>query len=427
MNFEEHAAKPLLEAAGIAVPRGRLARSAADARAIAAGPRGAGGGQGPGTGREAGQGGRGPARGRPGSAPGKRRVRSSAWRSAGHRVESVLVEERAAIAAEYYAAVLNDPASKGPLVMFSPEGGMDVEEVAAATPERVRSAPVDIRHGFDPESARAMLDGLAPEIDEAPVAETLAALYRAYRDNDAELLEVNPLARRRDGRLIALDCKFTLDDSAVKRQEAIAGAGSPEPMTDLEARAQGIGLKYIELDGDVGVVANGAGLTMTTMDVITRHGGRPANFLEIGGEAYTKAKPALELVLANPRVKRLVVNFCGAFARTDVMTGGVLDAWEALAPPVPVFFSVHGTGSTEAREMLRRRLGVTPYPTHGRGDRGGGRRVVLRPGNLRMTGCAMKDAPGAGLPRTTAGLERHGESNRRERPGPGYGSPERCS
>ena len=362
MNFEEHAAKPLLEAAGIAIPRGRLARSADDARAVAtslggpvvvkaqvpAGKRGKAGGV------------------RPADDPAAAGEAANAilgMEIAGHRVESVLVEERAPIAAEYYAAVLNDPASKGPLVMFSPEGGMDVEEVAAATPERVRSAPVDIRHGLDPESARAMLDGLVPEIDEAPVAETLAALYRAYRDNDAELLEVNPLARRRDGRLVALDCKFTLDDSAVKRREAIAGAGSPEPMTDLEARAQGLGLKYIELDGDVGVIANGAGLTMTTMDVIARHGGRPANFLEIGGEAYTKAKPALELVLANPRVKCLVVNFCGAFARTDVMTGGVLDAWEALAPPAPVFFSVHGTGSTEAREMLRRRLGVTPYPT----------------------------------------------------------------
>ena len=362
MNFEEHAAKPLLEAAGIAIPRGRLARSAGDARAIAAGlggpvvvkaqvpagKRGKAGGV------------------RPADDPAAAGEAANAilgMEIGGRRVESVLVEERAPVAAEYYAAVLNDPASKGPLVMFSPEGGMDVEEVAAATPERVRSAPVDIRHGLDLESARAMLDGLAPEIDEAPVAETLAALYRAYRDNDAELLEVNPLARRRDGRLIALDCKFTLDDSAVRRRGAIAGAGSPEPMTDLEARAQGIGLKYIELDGDVGVIANGAGLTMTTMDVIARHGGRPANFLEIGGEAYTKAKPALELVLANPRVKCLVVNFCGAFARTDVMTGGVLDAWEALAPPVPVFFSVHGTGSTEAREMLRRRLGVTPYPT----------------------------------------------------------------
>ena len=362
MNFEEHAAKPLLEAAGIAVPRGRLALSADDARAIAAGlgapvvvkaqvpagKRGKAGGV------------------RPADDPAAAGEAASAilgMEIAGHRVESVLVEERVPIAAEYYAAVLNDPASKGPLVMFSPEGGMDVEEVAAATPERVRSAPVDIRHGLDPESARAMLDGLAPEIDEAPVAETLAALYRAYRDNDAELLEVNPLARLADGRLVALDCKFTLDDSGVKRREALADKGSPERLTGLEARGQALGLKYIELDGDVGVLANGAGLTMTTMDVVTHHGGRPANFLEIGGDAYTKAKPALELVLDNPRVRSLVVNFCGAFARTDVMTGGVLDAWEALAPSVPIFFSVHGTGSAEARAMLRERLGVTPYET----------------------------------------------------------------
>ena len=282
---------------------------------------------------------------------------------AGHRVEAVLVEEQAAIAAEYYAAVLNDPASKGPLAMFSPEGGMDIEEVAAAKPDRVRRAPVDIRLGLDLASARSMLAGFGPEIDEAAVAAALVALYRAYRDNDAELLEVNPLARLEDGRLVALDCKFVLDDSGAGRREALVSEGSPEPMTALEARAATLGFKYIELDGDIGVIANGAGLTMTTMDVITHQGGRPANFLEIGGEAYTKAKPALELVLANPRIKCLVVNFCGAFARTDVMTGGVLDAWEALSPSLPVFFSVHGTGAAEAREMLRERLGVAPYPT----------------------------------------------------------------
>ena len=186
------------------------------------------------------------------------------------------------------------------------------------------------------------------------------------------------------GGLVALDCKFTLDDSAVKRREALAGKGSPERLTELEARGQALGLKYIELDGDVGVLANGAGLTMTTMDVVTHHGGRPANFLEIGGEAYTKAKPALELVLDNPQVRSLVVNFCGAFARTDVMTGGVLDAWEALAPSVPIFFSVHGTGSAEARAMLRERLGVTPCETHGRGHRRRGRsRRGCGPGRRR--------------------------------------------
>ena len=362
MNFEEHAAKPLLRAAGIETPRGRVARSGAEAREAAAelgghvvvkaqvpaGKRGKAGGI-----RAADD----------AATAGAAAEAILGMAIAGHRVEAVLVEEQAAIAAEYYAAVLNDPASKGPLAMFSPEGGMDIEEVAAAKPGRVRRAPVDIRRGLDLASARSMLAGFGPEIDEAAVAEVLVALYRAYRDNDAELLEVNPLARLEDGRLVALDCKLSLDDSAVKRREALAGAGSPDPMTALEARAEALGLKYIELDGDIGVIANGAGLTMTTMDVITHQGGRPANFLEIGGEAYTKAKPALELLLANPRVKCLVINFCGAFARTDVMTGGVLDAWEALSPSLPVFFSVHGTGATEARAMLRERLGVTPYPT----------------------------------------------------------------
>ena len=362
MNFEEHAAKPLLRAAGIAVPRGRLARSADEAREAAAelggavvvkaqvpaGKRGKAGGIGAAETSEA---------------AGEAAEAILGMEIAGHRVASVLVEEQAAVAAEYYAAVLNDAASKGPLVMFSPEGGMDVEEVAASMPERLRSAPVDISRGLDLESAHTMLEGLGLGGDEGPIAETLVALYRAYRDNDAELLEVNPLAKLADGRLVALDCKLVLDDSGIERRRALADKGSPERLTGLEARGKALGLKYIELDGDVGLLANGAGLTMTTMDVVTHHGGRPANFLEIGGDAYTKAKPALELVLDNPRVRSLVVNFCGAFARTDVMTGGVLDAWEALAPSVPIFFSVHGTGSAEARAMLRERLGVTPYET----------------------------------------------------------------
>ncbi len=362
MNFEEHAAKPLLRAAGIAIPRGRLARSAGEARAAAAELGGAVvvKAQVP-----AGK------RGKAGGIRTAATVEAAAEAAeailgmdiAGRRVESVLVEERAAIAAEYYAAVLNDAESKGPLVMFSSEGGMDIEEVAVAAPDRLRRTPVDIAHGLDLDSARAMIGGLGLGADETPVAETLVALYRAYRDNDGELLEVNPLARLEDGRLAALDCKFVLDDSGIGRREALARTGSPDRLTGLEARGQALGLKYIELDGNIGVLANGAGLTMTTMDVIAHHGGRPANFLEIGGEAYTKATPAVALVLDNPRVECLVVNFCGAFARTDVMTGGVLDAWEALAPSVPVFFSVHGTGSTEARTMLRERLGVTPYET----------------------------------------------------------------
>jgi len=154
-----------------------------------------------------------------------------------------------------------------------------------------------------------------------------------------------------------------MDDSAIVRQADVARTGSPEKLTGLEARAKAAGLKYIDLDGDIGVLANGAGLTMTTMDVVRHHGGRPANFLEIGGESYTQAKPALELLLSNPRIKSLVINFCGAFARTDVMTQGVIDAIEALKPRLPIFISVHGTGDEEAIRMLKERLGVTPLPT----------------------------------------------------------------
>ena len=362
MNFEEHAAKPLLQAAGIAIPRGQLARSASETEAAAAalgvpvvvkaqvptGKRGKAGGI------------------RTADDPQAAHEAASAILGmviAGHRVETVLVEEQIEVAAEYYAAVINDTASKGPLVMVSPEGGMDVEEIAASQPDRLRQAPVDILRGFDLDAARAMLDGPGLGSNEEPLAETLVKLYRAYRENDAELLEVNPLARLADGRLVALDCKFVLDDSGVRRRQELASRGSPDPLTPLEARGQALGLKYIELDGDIGVLANGAGLTMTTMDIITHHGGRPANFLEIGGAAYTKARSALELVLDNPKVNSLLVNFCGAFARTDVMTAGLLDAWEALKPTIPVFFSVRGTGSAEAQAMLHERLDVTPFET----------------------------------------------------------------
>jgi len=195
----------------------------------------------------------------------------------------------------------------------------------------------------------------------ALLVDLLRKLYDVYADADAELLEINPLAVAADGQLIALDCKLVVDDAALGRQGELASRGSREPASALETKAAELGLKFIELEGEVGVLANGAGLTMTTMDAVRYFGGSPANFLEIGGESYTKAKPALELVLANPRVKCLLVNFCGAFARTDVMAEGVITAWLELQPKVPVFFTVHGTGEDEAVAMIKERLGVTPF------------------------------------------------------------------
>jgi succinyl-CoA synthetase beta subunit len=361
MNFEEHAAKPLLARHGITVPRGAVAKTPDEAAAAAArigavvvkaqvptGKRGKAGGI------------------KLAATPEEARAHARAilgMEIAGHKVEKVLIEEQMPIERELYAAVLTDPPSKGPLVMFSTEGGMDIEEVAATAPGKLRRQTVDIRRGFSRTDARTLVQGLGLGAPEGPVAEALARLYEAYVAFDAELLEINPLIVTRDGRVVALDCKFVMDDCGIVRQPDVAPAGTPDRQTGLEARAKAAGLKYIDLDGDIGVLANGAGLTMTTMDVIRHHGGRPANFLEIGGESYTQARPALELLLSNPRIKSLVINFCGAFARTDVMTQGVIEAIEALKPKLPVFFSVHGTGDEEAIRLLKDRLGVTPLPT----------------------------------------------------------------
>jgi len=360
MNFEEYAAKTLiLSAAGIPVPRSILCVSAAEASVAAAkigpcvikaqvpaGKRGKAGGI------------------KVAHSPDDARKVAGeilGMRIDDYTVERLLVEEQAEIDREFYAAVLHDTSARKPLILFSTEGGMDIEDVATAKPAAIRRLLVDI--GSEPSltDIAQMLEGVKLGVADEQIIRVLDRLYAAYRAHDAELLEVNPLALLNDGRVVALDCKFVLDDAAIYRQPEIARSGAPAAMTGLEKRAADAGLKLIQLDGNVGVLANGAGLTMTTMDVIRYYGGRPANFLEIGGEAYTKSEIALDLVLSNPGVKSLVINFCGAFARTDVMADGVVKAWHKLKPKIPVFFSIHGTGEVEAVSLVRSELGIEPY------------------------------------------------------------------
>ena len=360
MNFEEHAAKTLLLApAGIPIPRGILvtdAKAAAEAARqigpcvvkaqVPVGKRGKAGGI--------------KLANTPAEAE-KVAAQILGMTIGDYKVERLLIEEQAAIAREFYAAVLFDTAARKPLILFSTEGGMDIEEVADKNPDAIRRLLVDINNVPRARDIQAMLKGLDLG-DAAPqIAQIIDQMYAAFRARDAELLEINPLALLADSRVVALDCKFVLDDAAVYRQPDIAPGGAANAMTDLEARGAAAGLKLIQLDGNVGVLANGAGLTMTTMDVISHYGGKPANFLEIGGEAYTKSEIALDLVLSNPGVKSLVINFCGAFARTDVMAEGVVKAWHKLKPKVPVFFSIHGTGEVEAVALVRRELGIEPY------------------------------------------------------------------
>jgi succinyl-CoA synthetase beta subunit len=367
VNLLEHQGKVLFASVGIAVPEGEVARSPDEAAETATrlGPPVVCKAQVP-----AGKRGKAGAVQVADTADEARELANRLLGSdvAGHRVDALLVEQAVDIATELYAAVLDDPQSKGPLLLFSTAGGVDIEEVNASSPELVHTLAIDIRQGIPDSELSQMLSAAGLDDPQAgAVGEALRVLFDLYREVDASLVEVNPLVLTGSGVVMALDAKIIIDAASVPRQrdrlDALPGGAPTEPATELERRGQALGLHFIELDGDVGVLANGAGLTMSTLDAVNHFGGRPANFLEIGGDAYTKATPALRLVLGNPRVRSLVVNFCGAFARTDVMTDGVLTAIEDLSPAVPIFFSIHGTGEDEAIHMVRERLGVEPYDT----------------------------------------------------------------
>ncbi len=357
MNVPEHIGKELLREGGIRTPRGIVAR---DADAAEQAARDLGGRVAIKAQIPAGK------RGKSGGIAFAERADEARAKAgallgsdiAGHRVDAVLVESAADIARELYAAILNDGSTCGPLLLFSTAGGMDIEELSAQSPEKIVRRALDIRRGLDVAAAREIAG-------DDRVADVLARMYERYIALDCELLEINPLVIERSGAAVALDCKMALDDSSRPRRKAIfervEAALGPQG-TDLERRARDAGFYFIELDGDVGVLANGAGLTMTTLDAVHMSGGKPANFLEIGGENYTRATAGLEIVLANPRVRSVLVNFCGAYARTDVMAEGVIEAYETLVPSVPFFFSIHGTGEERAVELVRDRLGIEPFP-----------------------------------------------------------------
>ena len=361
MNFEECAAKPLLKEEGIAIPRGKMATTIEHVSKVAAelgpcvvkaqvpsGKRGKAGGI------------------KLAKTPQEAEAAASdilGMQISGYKVEKLLIEEQKDIEREFYLAIINDTETRSPSLLFSTLGGMDIEAAAMQDPKQVHRMPINISTGLDTSGIINILQRSNLGDEKADIADISLKLYSLYRRYDAELLEINPLVLTKSNEIIALDCKFSMDDSAIQRHPELAVNGCLEKVTKIEAEAKTQGLKYIELDGSVGVLANGAGLTMTTMDVVKFYGGKPANFMEIGGEAYTKGKPALELVLANTKVKSLVINFCGAFARCDVMAEGIITAWEEIHPTLPVFFSVHGTGDEEARKMLKQRLGISPYDT----------------------------------------------------------------
>lgn len=275
----------------------------------------------------------------------------------GKPVRWVLVEEQSAVACEYYFSIVVDGATASPLILASSEGGQEIEVVARRNPDAIVRIPVDFAAGYQPYVGRLLAARLGlTEPDLANQLSRLAeGLYRAFVENDASLVEVNPLVLTADGRLLALDAKFNLDDNALFRQKALAAFRDREQEDPLEVRAQELGIaNYIKLEGNIGCIVNGAGLAMATMDVIKLAGGEPANFLDIGTvNDPQRVVNAIRVILEDPAVKAILVNIFGGMARVDVIAQGVIEAFRQMEIRVPIVMRLVGTNLAEGEALLR--------------------------------------------------------------------------
>ena len=272
----------------------------------------------------------------------------------GKLVQKVYIEEGADIKAEYYLGMVLDRASEMPVMMASTEGGMEIEEVAAKSPEKIIKVAIDPTIGFQGFHGRQLAFGLGlPKEEVGSFIKFANALYKVYMDHDAEMIEINPLIKTGDGKFLALDAKMGFDNNALYRQNSVAEMRdlSEEEPTEIEAGKYG--LSYIKLDGNVGCMVNGAGLAMGTMDTINYEGGEPANFLDVGGtaNAETVAK-GFEIILADPNVKAIFVNIFGGIVRCDRVANGILEATKLTKVEVPVIVRLDGTNAKEAKEIL---------------------------------------------------------------------------
>ncbi len=272
----------------------------------------------------------------------------------GLTVEKVLVTPKIAIEEEYYVGVIMDRASQAPVVMVSAAGGVDIEEIAATTPEKIIKQPIDVRWGLLPFQAREMLaQAGVPHNVVSRGGAILAKLAEAFVGVDASLAEINPLALTADGQVLAADAKILIDDNALARQKEYASWAEPEEANPLEYRAKQEGLTYVKLDGDVGIIGNGAGLVMTTLDMVARAGGKPANFLDIGGGARAEVmKKALLFVASDPDVKGILVNIFGGITRGEEVARGIIMAQHELPTGMPIVARLSGTGAEEGRALL---------------------------------------------------------------------------
>jgi succinyl-CoA synthetase beta subunit len=355
MDLFEHQAKELFASHGVAVPRGRVAWSPEEAETVAA---------------ELGgtvvvkaqvqTGGRGKAGGiqlaKDAAEARARAEQIIGMDIRGHTVRRVLVEEASEIAEEYYLALLHDRAGKGLLAMASAEGGVEIEEVAKAKPEAIVRVPVNPLIGLRPYHVAQVVygAGFAAEARKG-AGQILTQLAEVLLANDCMLVEVNPLVLTADGQVKALDGKVTIDDSALFRHPELEELRDTFAVDPQEQAAKERDLNYIKLDGQIGIIGNGAGLVMSTLDVVAQAGGKAANFLDVGGGASAETMAAgLEVILSDPKVRSVFINIFGGITRGDLVAQGILDALDRLGDrlQVPLVVRLDGTNAEEGRRLL---------------------------------------------------------------------------
>ncbi len=355
MNLHEYQAREILRRHGVPVPAGEIAATPEEARAIAAR---IGGGRPLVVKAQVHIGGR-------GKAGGVKLARDAAEAAAhaakilgmtikGLTVHNVLVVPAVDITSESYVGIIVDRASQRPLLMVSAAGGVDIEEVAAKTPERIYRAPVDPRYGLLPHQALGLALRLYRDIAQArAAADIMRKLYEAFYAVGASLAEINPLATTPDGKVVALDAKVVIDDNELDRHPEIAALRDDSAEAPSEVAAREAGLTFIKLDGSVGCCVNGAGLAMATMDLVKYYGGEPANFLDIGGSSNPqKVVAALRIISADPNVRAILFNIFGGITRCDDVANGIVQATGQFPLKVPLVIRLTGTNEELAVRIL---------------------------------------------------------------------------
>ncbi len=272
----------------------------------------------------------------------------------GKTVGSVLIEEASSIEKEFYLGMVIDRSREKVVVMGSPEGGVEIEEVAASSPEKIIKEHVDISLGIQPYQCRKIAYFMGLEGGAVRQAVSfISSLYRVFIEKDCSLAEINPLVLTSDGNIVALDAKINFDDNALFRHRDIAGLRDRDEEDPLELEASDAGISFVKLDGNIGCLVNGAGLAMATMDIIKHHGGEPANFLDVGGGATTEqVTKAFKMILSDENVKAIFVNIFGGIMKCDTIADGIVEAAGEVGINVPLVVRLEGTNVEAGREIL---------------------------------------------------------------------------